>query len=57
MRTAKVVLRLPKVLDCALARSEELAEALSDFARCPLTQSSDIGSEHPVGIKGETCNA
>lgn len=57
MRTAKVVLRLPKVLDCALAVSEELAEALSDLARCPLTHSCDIESEHHVGIKGETCNA
>lgn len=57
MRTAKVILRLPRGLDCPLTLSEELAEAFSSMAECTLSSSDDTGSDEFVDMKGEACNA
>lgn len=54
MRAVRLVLRLPKGVDCPLTRSDDLAEALSEMAGCVL--SGDDGVDSFVGMKGDTCN-
>lgn len=55
MRSVRLVLRLPKGLECPLTRSDDLAEALSEMAVCTLDH--DDGENGFVEMKGDSCNS